>query len=92
MLHNVNHTYNRFLEIFTGFYGKAFPKRKLRIKQKTLNSPWMTKGLQKSSKRKQKLYYKYLKNELNKQMNYINNASHFTRQQRKNLKNFTILN
>ena len=46
-LHNVTHVYNRFLEIFTGLYNIAFSKRKLKIKQKTLNSPSMTKGLQK---------------------------------------------
>ena len=46
-LHNVTHAYNRFLEIFTGLYNIAFSKRKLKIKQKTLNSPSMTKGLQK---------------------------------------------
>ena len=32
-----------------------------RLKRKTLQNPWMTKGLLKSSKRKQKLYEKFLK-------------------------------
>ena len=31
-------------------------------KIKDLNSPWMSKGLKKSSKLKQKLYIKFLKN------------------------------
>ena len=34
ILHNVNHAHDRLLEIFTGLYNIAFPKRKLRIKQK----------------------------------------------------------
>ena len=46
-LQNVNHAYNRFLEILTGLYNIAFSKRKLKIKQKTLNSPSIRKGLQK---------------------------------------------
>ena len=39
----------------------AFPERKVEIKQKNLTSPWITPGLKKSSKRKQRLYDKYLK-------------------------------
>ena len=32
-----------------------------KIKSKSLNTPWITKGIRKSSKRKQRLYEKYLK-------------------------------
>ena len=32
-------------ELVTGSYDIAFPRRKLKIKQGTLNSPWITKGL-----------------------------------------------
>ena len=39
----------------------AFPKQKVKNKNKTLNSFWITKGLQRSSKGKQKLYEKFLK-------------------------------
>ena len=31
------------------------------VKSKYLNTPWITKGIRKSSKRKQRLYEKYLK-------------------------------
>ena len=35
--------------------------QEVKVKTKSLLSPWMTKGLIKSSKQKQKLYEKYLK-------------------------------
>ena len=34
----------------------------MKRKRKTLLNPWMSKGLQKSSKKKQKLYDRFLKN------------------------------
>ena len=37
------------------------PKKEIEIKSKYLNTPWITKGIRKSSKRKQRLYEKYLK-------------------------------
>ena len=49
------------MEIFSGLYDIAFPEQKIKIKNKTLNSPWITKDLQRSSKIKQKLYEKFLK-------------------------------
>ena len=44
-------------------YDTAFPKRETEIKTQHLQSPWITRGLQKSSKRKQILYEKCLKKE-----------------------------
>lgn len=58
---NVNNKYNLFSDIFMSMYNKNFPITKINIRQKDLKSPWMSKGLKKSSKRKQKLYIKYLK-------------------------------
>ena len=49
------------IEFFSGVYDVAFAKQKIKNKNKTLNSFWITKGLQSSSKRKQKLYKKFLK-------------------------------
>ena len=34
---------------------------KMKIKTKDLESPWITKGIKKSSKKKQRLYLKFLK-------------------------------
>ena len=36
------------------------------MKTKNLNSPWITKGIKKSSKKKQSLYKKFLKNKTTK--------------------------
>ena len=54
--------YNIFLKHFLIIYDNFFPVRKIEIKRKNLMSPWITRGLVKSSKRKQKLYEKFLKN------------------------------
>ena len=34
-----------FLDIFSGLCDIAFPEQKIKIKTKTLNSPWITKDL-----------------------------------------------
>ena len=57
-----NNAYNKFLRIFLGLYNDTFPKQKIKIKRKSFNSPWMTKGLVKSSKKKLRLYEKFFKN------------------------------
>ena len=38
-----------------------FPMNKMKIKTKDLKSPWITKGIKKSSKTKQRLYSKFKK-------------------------------
>ena len=60
-LQDPNAAYNQFLEIFFGLYDITFPEQKIRIKNKTLNSPWITNGRQMSRKREQKSYEKFLK-------------------------------
>ena len=47
-----NEAYNIFLKIFSDLYDVAFPKKEIEIKSKYLNTPWITKGIRKSSKRK----------------------------------------
>ena len=49
---STNDSYNIFLERFIKIYDQAFPERKIELKQKNLSSPWILKGLKKSSKRK----------------------------------------
>ena len=56
-----NDSYNIFLEIFVQIYDQAFPERKTEIKPKNLVNPWITRGLRKSSRKKQRLYDKFLK-------------------------------
>ena len=66
-----NNPYSEFLRIFFGLYNEAFPKQKIKIKRKSFISPWLTKGLVKSSKKKQRLYEKCLKNRSpEKELNY----------------------
>ena len=56
-----NDSYSIFLEKFVQIYDQAFPERKIEIKAKNLVSPWITRGLRKSSRKKQRLYEKFLK-------------------------------
>ena len=42
-------------------YDDCFPKTKFKIKSNNKANPWIIKGIVKSSKRKQKLYEKFLK-------------------------------
>ena len=60
-LNQPNEAYNKFLEIFTELFREYFPIRKIKIKPKRALSPWITNGIAKSSKQKQKLYEKFLK-------------------------------
>ena len=58
---STNDSYNIFLERFIKIYDQVFPERKIEIKQKNMPSPWISKGLRKLSKRKQRLYRKFSK-------------------------------
>ena len=58
---NPNDAYNYFLNKLIVFYDKYFSKQNIRINKKLLQSPWITRGIKKSPKRKQKLYVKSLK-------------------------------
>ena len=52
---------SKFLCDFSSHYEETFPKLEIKFKQKSVISPWITKGIMKSSKEKQKLYNKFLK-------------------------------
>ena len=56
-----NESYDQFIKKFSLIYDDCFPIKVIEIKTKNLLSPWITKGIKKSSKRKQKLYEKFLK-------------------------------
>ena len=60
-----NEAYKHFFETFISVSDNFFSKVKVWIKTKSLHSPWITKGITRSSKRKQKLYEKYLKRRIN---------------------------
>ena len=70
LLHTIkdpNEFYKKFSNVFSNLYEIAFPKIKMKVNSKYRISPWITRGLLKSSKRKQRLYEKFLKNG-----NYVN--------------------
>ena len=48
---NPNQAYSYFLCTFSGIYDHVFPVKEMEIKRKTLLNPWMSQGLQKSSKK-----------------------------------------
>ena len=84
-----NNAYNLFLRLFLGLYNEAFPKQKIKIKRKSFNSPWMTKGLVKSSKKKQKLCEKFLKNRNpEKELNYKQYKTFFESLKKKSKKSY----
>ena len=58
----VNKVNDNFIEIFSSLYDECFPKKKIKLKPQKYNNPWITKGIKTLSKRKQKLYEKFLKN------------------------------
>ena len=60
-LDNPNTAYERFFDIFFKTYDKYFPKVRIKIKAITIQNPWITKGITKSSEKKQKLYERFLK-------------------------------
>ena len=53
--------YNEFLETFAELYEEYFSIIKIKIKLKRALRPWFTNGIAKSSRRKQKLYEKFLR-------------------------------
>ena len=57
----VNEIYDTFLKILTYIYDAYFPIREYILKDKDIKSPWISKGLKKSLKTKQRLYIKFLK-------------------------------
>ena len=50
-----------FKKYFLIYTMSLFQKKEIEIKSKYLNTPWITKEIRKPSKRKQRLYEKYLK-------------------------------
>ena len=60
-LDNPNTTYESLFNIFFETYDKYFPKVKIEIKAKAIQNPWITNGITKSSKKKQKFSEWFLK-------------------------------
>ena len=53
---NPNVCYKIFLKKFMSLYDEYFPIKIIKLKTKDIQSPWITTGIKKSSKHKQRLY------------------------------------
>jgi len=60
-VHNVNEAYSAFKDEFEYLYNDLFPKKIVTVKTKSILNRWMNKELLKMSRKKQKLYNKYIK-------------------------------
>ena len=77
---NPNDSYSIFIETIIKIYDQAFPLQKIKIKGKSLVSPWIIKGIRKSSRKKQRLYEKFLKQKTTKTLEiYKNYKNLFTK-------------
>ena len=81
-----NSKYEPFFKIFSELYEKHFPLKDFQIKVKDLQAPWISKGLKKSSKQKQKLYIKFLKNKSTQNEQIYKNYKHLFEKLRKKAK------
>ena len=79
---NANEANINFFNIIDSLYDECFPVAKIRLKQKKHFTPWITRGIKKSSKRKQKLYEKFLK------QNYFERKNLFESIKRKSKKSY----
>ena len=57
-----NISYKIFLSKYTEIYNLSFPLRKVKANKNSISKPWLSKGLLKSVKLKNRLYKKYLSN------------------------------
>ena len=70
-------------KIFSKLYEKHFPLKDFQIKVNDLQAPWISKGLKKLSKQKQKLYIKFLKNKSTQNEQIYKNNKHLFEKLRK---------
>ena len=59
--HNPSECYKLFFKKFLTIYENFVPRKKIKLKVKDIQSPWITSRIKKFSKRKQCLYEKFLK-------------------------------
>ena len=72
------------LKTLSDIYDATFPMHKYILKDKNIKSPWINKGLNKSSITKQRLYLKFLKTKtLEDESKYKNYKSLFKKQRKK---------
>ena len=85
---NADAAYEVFLQQLLKIYDYCFPLKKIEVKRKSILSPWITRGIIKSSKRKQKLYLKFLRSKTYKnEKRYKNYKNTFERIKQRSKKN-----
>ena len=89
-LKGTNLAYKYFLRTFSGLYNHPFRIKEVSLKLKNVLNPWMTKGLQKSSKKKQKFYDKFLKSKTTKMKRNIRHINLYSKFLKKSLKNLLL--
>ena len=57
-----NNSYDRFIQVFSDTYDRCCPLKTVKKKRYLSHKPWLSKGILKSIRSKNKLYKKYLKN------------------------------
>ena len=62
---DTNMAFSSFSDIIQSNFDRICPITEVKFKSKELKNPWITNGLKKSSKRKQKLYNNFLKTRSN---------------------------
>ena len=78
--------YQLFSNILNKLYEKYFPYKEYYLRPKDLKSPWITIGLRKSSKQKQRLYEKFLKKRTVKREAEYKDYKHLFEKIKKNAK------
>ena len=80
-----------FLKKIKSFYDEYFPIKIIKLKTKDIQSPWITTGIKKSSKHKQRLY-ENLKTRCKKAENPYKNYKNLFQQIKKPAKRFHFSN
>ena len=71
---------------------EIFPKVEIKLKRKAILSPWIKKGILRSSKRKQHLYERFLKNRTSKNKTRNKEYKNLFETIKRKSKNITIQN
>ena len=82
-LDDPNNAYNSFFKQYPTAYDSCFPLKKIKMSNYRLSKPWLSKGLLKSIRTKNKLYKQYLTNQSShyeiRYKNYKNKLNHSLR-------------
>ena len=84
-----NESYKKCIAILTSVHDDFFPKNRIKVRHNKTSTLWITRGIAKSSKHKQKLSEKFPKNHTSgNEMNYKNYRRLIESVKRKSKRNF----